>query len=217
MKIDKTQAERIYDLIATEDFEQLNDADKKFVLQQMTESEYSNMREAQRLLGDSLKTNKEFLPPAYIKNNLQQALREKTNDSPFLFTVRKNIWDVMKVAAILLVVFSSAFVIQKYLSNTIDNTVYITKHDTIYVDNSPEVVKVFDTVIVYKSSLSNHANRKSKTTDNAITPTDSSIILPSVANFSIDNLRNLRENAINKLGRSAAEDSLNKNIGFVRM
>jgi hypothetical protein len=217
MKIDKTPAERIYDLIEAKDFEKLNDFEKEFVLQHMTKADFCNMREAKKILGDSIKNQKDIVLPTYIKSNLQQAFKEKTNSNPFLFTVRRNVWDLMKVAAVLILVFSSAFVIQKYLSNRIDNTVYITKHDTIYVDNSTEVVKVFDTVIVYKSISSDIASRKSKTTYDDVKSIDTSVILPSVTNFGIENLRNLRENAINKLGRSAAEDSLLKNIGFVRM
>lgn len=217
MKIDKTPTERIYDLIEAKDFEKLNDDEKEFVLQNLTKAEFCNMREAQKLLGDSLKIKNELLPPAYIKSNLQQAFKEKTNINPILFIVRKNVWDLMKVAAVLILVFSSAFAIQKYLSNSINNTVYITKHDTIYVDNSTEVVKVFDTVIVYKSISSDIASRKSKTTYDDVKSSDTSVILPSIKYFGIENLRNLRENAINKLGRSAAEDSLLRNIGFVRM
>jgi len=137
--------EKIYDLLEQYDFNELSETDKSFVLTQMSETDYENMRE-------TIKDSKNYFdgkPEIQMDENIYNFLPDTMKKRNSVVRALNYPIQFYKVAASILIILGITFLI--YYNNlpvrngelAIHDTIYIKKTDTVFstIRDSLKIIK----------------------------------------------------------------------------
>jgi len=140
--------EKIYQLVEQFDYNELIDADKSFVLTQMTVNEYQNMHDTINESKNYFANKPEILPDDSILKSLSDKKRKK-NIVVRSLNYRMQLY---KVAASILIILGITFMIFYKSNPGLYNQ--LTIHDTIYIKKTDTVLSMIkDTIQVVKNII----------------------------------------------------------------
>lgn len=204
----------IFELAKLKDFDQLNEHEKKEVLQYLSREDYIQMREGTLILKPFEFNSNQLTEKHENKLALMQLLKTKKKRHQWQNTPIE-LWKV--AASFVLLLMIGALFLKTNLKN--EKLVYLTTNDTIYIKQSPLLDTIFKSIVkydtIYKKSKENTIHTNSSPTEISSNYAIEQIL--SYDAIQAVKIETYGSTLNNKKGKNIKDDSLIQMIGFTTL
>jgi hypothetical protein len=203
----------LFDLLNQKDFDELTSEEHSIVLSIMDKDTYSSMRAASHAARQFLEDEYPvFIPSNQLDQILKEVERKKMDEPTIVWNRPIALW---KAAALFLLLGGGWLVFVLTNKNTVIQTSYITKLDTVFVEKEIPGEKIHDTVYI-EYERKQKRNLEHLPIDNSSLPKQE-INIPTMNDINIIGIKEKDKPVNNAKGNSIKDDSLIQSFKFVTL